>query len=501
MTPQVAERLTIHEQDAVGADTIIRRALRVADMPAARRRIRPVEIGDRTVPGQLRREAQQRRLLAIGDVLAATLALWLVLTLPGSSDQPGIAVLAAMPLVILVFKIAGLYDRDQLRLVHSTLDEAPQLLQLTGLYVLSLTIAQSVMVQNGSMGGDQIAALWLGSFAAIVLGRMIARSIGGRAIAAERCLVIGDRQRADRIREKLATSRARATVIATFPLEGDEGIDPLDVPSLRRLVDELKVHRIIIAPTTADSAGVVELIRFAKATGVQVSVLPRMLEVVGSAVEFEDVDGMPMLGVRPFGLSRSSHMLKRSFDVIATTLGLVAIAPVIATIAAAIRLDSRGPVFYRQVRVGRDGRPFHIFKFRSMVVDADAQKDKLRALNEVGDGMFKITSDPRVTRVGRLLRKTSLDELPQLFNVLAGEMSLVGPRPLVTDEDVLVIGLDRSRLHLTPGMTGPWQVLGARVPMREMVGIDYHYVASWSLWLDLKLLIRTVAHVLRRGNV
>jgi lipopolysaccharide/colanic/teichoic acid biosynthesis glycosyltransferase len=232
-----------------------------------------------------------------------------------------------------------------------------------------------------------------------------------------------------------------------------------------------------------------------------VSVLPRMLEVVGSAVEFEDLDGMTMMGVRPFGLSRSSHLLKRAFDCIAASIGLVAVAPLISILALAVRLDSKGPTFFRQVRVGRDGRPFRIYKFRSMVVEADAQKDQLRAFNEVGDGMFKITSDPRVTRVGAFLRRTSLDELPQLINVLRGEMSLVGPRPLVTDEDAQVLGLDRSRLHLTPGMTGPWQVLGARVPMQEMVGIDYLYVASWSLWLDVKLLLRTVRHVLRRGNV
>jgi len=226
-----------------------------------------------------------------------------------------------------------------------------------------------------------------------------------------------------------------------------------------------------------------------------------MLEVVGSTVQFEDVDGLTVLGVRPFGLSRSSRMLKRLFDLVATTVGLLAVAPVLAAIAVAVRIDSKGPVFFRQVRVGRDGRHFRIYKFRSMVVDAEQQKDGLRALNEVGDGMFKISRDPRVTRVGDFLRRTSLDELPQLFNVVRGEMSLVGPRPLVTDEDALVLGLDRSRLHLTPGMTGPWQVLGARVPMQEMVGIDYLYVASWSLWLDLKLLLRTVRHVLRRGNV
>jgi len=136
-----------------------------------------------------------------------------------------------------------------------------------------------------------------------------------------------------------------------------------------------------------------------------------------------------------------------------------------------------------------------------MVADAELLKETLRSLNEAGDGLFKIVQDPRVTRVGRFLRRTSLDELPQLLNVLRGEMSLVGPRPLVTDEDARVLGLDRSRLHLTPGMTGPWQVLPARVPMQEMVGIDYLYVANWSLWADLKILLLTVRHVARRGNV
>ena len=226
-----------------------------------------------------------------------------------------------------------------------------------------------------------------------------------------------------------------------------------------------------------------------------------MLEVVGSAVEFEDVDGITMLGVRPFGLSRSSRLLKRAFDIVAASVGLLVVAPLLAAIALAIRLDSKGPIFFHQVRVGRDGRHFRILKFRSMVVDAEGQKDRLRAFNEVGEGMFKLSRDPRVTRVGSLLRRTSLDEMPQLFNVLRGEMSLVGPRPLVVDEDAQVLGLDRSRLHLTPGITGPWQVLGARVPMQEMVGIDYLYLASWSLWLDLKLLLRTVRHVLRSGNV
>jgi exopolysaccharide biosynthesis polyprenyl glycosylphosphotransferase len=500
MTPHVAAKLRLHDED-------------LAQAPSRRRRVagggRPLialpgpfelpEADERTLPSPLRREAIYRRLLGAADALAATLALLLVLVLLGD-DRLGVAAFAAGPLVIVLFKVAGLYDRDQMRIVHSTLDEAPLLLQLTGLYAMSVKILEPVLL-TGTLGRDQMAALWLAGFVAVMTGRLAARSLAGRISPPERCLVIGDPRRADRIREKLATSHAHAAVIATLSLT-DEEFAALTTPeSVRRLVAELDLHRIIVAPAMAETRGVVDLVRMAKATGARVSVLPRMLEVVGSSVEFEDIDGLTMLGVRPFGLSRSSHLLKRAFDLVLTSIGLLAAGPLMAAIALAIRIESKGPIFFRQVRVGRDGREFRIFKFRSMVVDAEHQKDRLRVLNEVGDGMFKISDDPRVTRVGGFLRKTSLDELPQLFNVFLGDMSLVGPRPLVTDEDAQVLGLDRSRLHLTPGMTGPWQVLGARVPMQEMVGIDYLYVAGWSLWLDLKLLVRTVRHVVRRGNV
>ena len=501
MTPQLAARLTIHEPQAAEGTAVAGHRFARGGLPFVlpRRRSRSA-VGDEPAPlARLRRESLYRRLLGAADVLGATAAFALVLSLFGE-DGVALAALVGMPLVIVLFKLAGLYDRDQLRLVHSTLDEAPVLVQLAGLYVLTVTILQSLLI-GGTLGGDHVAALWLATFLTIMAGRMAARSLAGRVLPVERCLVIGERHQAERIREKLATSAAQAAVVATLPLAGDN-VKRVDEPeSIRHIVHELHLQRIIIAPTTADAGCVAELIRVAKAAGVQVSVLPRMLEVVGSAVELEDVDGLTMLGVRPFGLSRSSRLLKRVFDVVATSVGLLAAGPIIAVIAVAIRLDSKGPVFFRQVRVGRDGKHFRILKFRSMVVDAEQQKDRLRGLNEVGDGMFKIGSDPRVTRVGSFLRRTSLDELPQLFNVLQGEMSLVGPRPLVTDEDARVLGLDRSRLHLTPGMTGPWQVLGSRVPMQEMVGIDYLYVANWSLWLDLKLLLHTARHVLRRGNV
>ena len=243
------------------------------------------------------------------------------------------------------------------------------------------------------------------------------------------------------------------------------------------------------------------LVRTLKAVGVRVSVLPRLLEVVGSSVEFDDLHGVTVMGVRRFELTRSSAAFKRAFDLLGASLGLLAVSPLLVVIAAAVKLDSRGPVFFGQQRVGRHGQRFRMLKFRTMVPDAEALKESLRDRNEAKEGLFKIAKDPRVTRVGRLLRASALDELPQLLNIFRGEMSLVGPRPLVIDEDERIEGWHRRRLELMPGMTGPWQILGpSRVPLKEMVAIDYLYVANWSLWTDIKILLRTVPHVLgRRG--
>ena len=507
MTPQVATRLKVHEDEtALHARAHRRRPASATNATAAASllagNVVPMPAEGYASAPILWRERLHRRLLGVADVICAGLALALVLSV---FDQRRVALAAAggVALIVLLFKVAGLYDRDDLRLVHSTLDEVPLLTQVTGLFALAIAALQT-LVLAGTLRAGQIVALWVVSFGAILLGRLSARAVAGRTAPQERCLVIGEPPQVNRIREKLASSQARATVIASLPLAGEdvESGDRAAIPwVIRDIVGEHGIDRIIIAPTTTDNSGVVDLIRIAKASGVRVSVLPRMFEVVGSAVEFDDVDGMTMLGVRRFGLSRSSRLLKRSFDVVVTLIALTLLAPVILAIALAIRLDSRGPVFFRQIRVGRDGKHFRIFKFRSMVVDAEMRKEQLRVLNEAGDGLFKISDDPRITRVGRFLRNTSLDELPQLLNVVRGEMSLVGPRPLVVDEDAQVLGLDRSRLHLTPGMTGPWQVMGSRVPMKEMVGIDYLYVANWSLWGDLKVLLRTVRHVARRGNV
>jgi exopolysaccharide biosynthesis polyprenyl glycosylphosphotransferase len=326
----------------------------------------------------------------------------------------------------------------------------------------------------------------------------------------ERCLVLGGAEAAERIAEKLhGAPSVKACAVGRVALHHDDGVDGTrqdslrflgDVSSLRRVLSEHEIERVIIAPDDTDSDLVLRAIRVIKALGVKVSVLPRLLEVVGSSSAFDDVDGITLLGVRRYGMTKSSERLKRCLDAAAATAGLVVIAPLFALMALAIKLDSRGPVFFRQPRIGRKGQTFQILKFRSMVTDAEALKLDLRSRNEA-DGLFKIEDDPRITRVGRYLRRRSLDELPQLINVLRGDMSLVGPRPLVPDEDAKIEGWQRRRLVVRPGMTGLWQIFGSsRIPMHEMVKIDYMYGANWSIWLDLKILFRTVPYVLsRRG--
>jgi lipopolysaccharide/colanic/teichoic acid biosynthesis glycosyltransferase len=198
----------------------------------------------------------------------------------------------------------------------------------------------------------------------------------------------------------------------------------------------------------------------------------------------------------------AARATKRAFDLIGAILLLVILAPMWLVIALAIKFDTPGPVLFRQRRIGRDGEPFWIFKFRTMVDGADEQKSALLHLNQAADGLFKINGDPRVTRVGAWLRSTSLDELPQLLNVVIGRMSLVGPRPLVPEEDTTIMGEDRRRLVMRPGMTGVWQVGGAStVPVREMVVLDRRYLEEWSLWLDLRILVKTARLVALRQGV
>jgi len=478
-----------------------RTPLRPPAVPALRAIRRAVGIREAKAPAAaLQRDALYRRLLAVADVVSAGFAVWVCVVLLGE-DRLGPVTFAALPSVVVASKVIGLYERDELTLQKSTLEEAPALFQLATLYALIFWLLEEVLI-DGRLGDSQVLGLWGALFASLLLGRALARRLARGLAPVERCLVMGERAACDRIGLKLtAGGAAKVELAGCVPLDGGPASGVLREPDdFRALVEDVGAQRLIVAPGANDSDAILDAIRMAKAVGLKVSILPRVFEVVGSSVEFDQLEGETVLGIRRFGLSRSSQLIKRAFDCAGAAVALLVLAPALALIALAVRLDSRGPVLFRQTRVGRDGRHFRMTKFRTMVPDADRLKADLRALNET-DGLFKIAADPRVTRIGRFLRRTSLDEFPQLINVLRGEMSLVGPRPLVVDEDRQLVGWHRRRLQLTPGMTGQWQVLGsARIPLREMAKIDYLYVANWSLWADVKILLRTVPYVVaRRG--
>src|SRR5947209_5296819 len=221
------------------------------------------------------------------------------------------------------------------------------------------------------------------------------------------------------------------------------------------------------------------------------------LDTLGPAVELDDIEGLTVLGINPPRLTRSSRLVKRTMDIAIAAGVLVLILPLLVAAAILVRLDSDGPAFFSQIRVGRQGRRFRLYKLRTMVADADEQLAALLP-QSLDPSWLLLEHDPRVTRIGRFLRRTRIDELPQLWNVLKGDMSLVGPRPLTVDTQLQIDGWGARRLQLTPGLTGPWQVLGrTSIPFEEMVKLDYLYVTNWSLWEDVRLLIRTPLAVIR----
>jgi exopolysaccharide biosynthesis polyprenyl glycosylphosphotransferase len=443
------------------------------------------------------RDARFRRLLALADVVAAALAIVIGGALL-AADLVNLGSLIGLPLIVMAAKTLGLYDRDELVIHKTTLSDAPKLFYVTTLFTLVYTVVQADM-QNTTIATSTILVLWALLFGGIMAARWIARRIARATTPSERCVLVGDTAHAHRVRRMLEshpTLSAELVAVIPFRRATARGEDAHAFGEYLRRSD---FHRVIVTHTDVDAADMIDTIRVFKSRGIKVSVLPTLFDVLGSAVEFDDLGGATLLGVRRYGLTRSSQFMKRSLDIVGSAGLLIALAPLFAAIAILIKRSSPGPVFFRQTRVGKGDTRFRIVKFRTMRSDAEQQKIELLDRNETR-GLFKIADDPRVTGIGRLLRRSSLDELPQLVNVLRGEMSLVGPRPLVVDEDEQVAGWHRHRLDLTPGMTGAWQILGNRVPLEDMVSLDYLYIVNWSLWSDVEILLRTVPHVLARRN-
>ena len=456
-----------------------------------------------------------RRLLLTVDVVglltAYLVAMWLV---PGSgadSVHPVWEIVlfaATLPLWVLLARIHGLYDRDEERTDHSTVDDIVGVFQLVTLGTWSFLVFTHLSgLPYPNLG--RLVAFWLIAVALVPLLRAFARMVGRRQVAyVQNVIIVGSGYVARLLADKIVKHREYGLRVvgfvdrdANFASNGSVASSLLGAPDdLPRLIQEKAVHRVAIAFSTDSHEQTLGIIRSLQDSDVQIDIVPRMFEVLGTNAQLHTLEGIPLVGLPSPRLSGSSRLLKRSFDVLGASLGLVLLSPLLVAVAAWVKVDSRGPVFFRQVRMGADDRTFRVFKFRTMVADAEARKPEIAHLNMHGrDGrMFKAQEDPRVTRAGRFLRRWRIDELPQLLNVVSGEMSLVGPRPLILDEDQYVANWARRRLDLKPGMTGLWQVLGASdIPFEEMTKLDYLYVTNWSLREDLSLILLTLPALTR----
>ncbi|MGD0272860.1 MAG: sugar transferase [Gaiellaceae bacterium] len=466
-----------------------------------------------------------RRVLLAADVLGLSGAFLLAeFAAPSSGGlnavgqkEEWLLFLLVLPLWVVAARLYGLYARDEERTDNSTIDD------FGGVFHL-VTIGTCVTFFAGSLSGTvdpnrlKMTIFWLAAVAFMSLGRVLGRIACRRSASyLQSTIVVGSGGVAELIARKVrrhpeyglqlvgVIDDAIDVHTGTEDAAGPPRFSSLATAPL--LARTLGVERVIVALPSAERERVVHLIRELRELNVQIDVVPFFHEALSPGMDIHSIEGLPLLGLRPARLSRSSLLFKRAMDLTFSALGVLLLAPLFCLVAVAIRLDSRGPVFFRQVRMGRKGETFRILKFRTMQVDADARRAELRHLSKhAGNGddhfLLKIAGDPRVTRVGRFLRRYSLDELPQLLNVCTGAMSMVGPRPLPLDEDSFVTEWARHRLDLKPGVTGPWQVLGRDdIPFEEMVELDYRYVTSWSLGRDLKLTLQTIPVLVRGGAV
>jgi exopolysaccharide biosynthesis polyprenyl glycosylphosphotransferase len=463
-----------------------------------------------------------RRMLLAADVVGLVAALLVAQWLAPSVDSvdaysPQVEIFAfllTVPAWIVITKLYGLYDHDDERANHSTADDFGGVFHMVTVCTW-LVIVVTYLSDIAHPTVQKLVVFWAAAIAFVCLARAGARALARRSEAyVQNTVIVGAGDVGQLFAKKVlnhpeyginlvglvdAKPKERQENIEEVALLGDAG----RLPAIVRLLD---VERVIFAFSNDSHEETLELLRAVQDLDVQIDIVPRLFEFVGPGVEIHTVEGLPLLGLPPLRLSRSSRLLKRSTDLALTIPTLVVLTPVFALLALMIKVDSPGPVFFRQVRVGAAGRTFRIFKFRSMHADAEERKREFAHLNRHlapgGDPrMFKIVGDPRVTRVGKVLRRFALDELPQLLNVLVGEMSLVGPRPLILDEDQHVERWARQRLNLKPGVTGPWQVLGrSEIPFAEMVRLDYLYVTRWSLIGDLRLMALTIPALCRRAT-
>jgi exopolysaccharide biosynthesis polyprenyl glycosylphosphotransferase len=456
----------------------------------------------RRAPAWERGDGRQRgsilaRMLLAGDAIAALTAAVIGGSLAGMSPSELLVVagstIVAWPAIAFTL---GLYNAGSLRFWASGVSEVPQ--ALTALVLFAWPLFGVAALTGADSPGVATAAVVAGMAVLSPLARASVRAkLHRERPLRQRAVIVGSGVVAGQLVEKMRVHEQYGILPVGLLDDTPHEVGTPNLPRLGTLNDldqvipEFGVDRVVIAFSRAGHEELLHCIRVCREHGVAVDVVPRLFEFLDGVRALDQVGGLPLLSIGTPQLTNASRVAKRALDIV-VALGLIlALLPLVLVVAIAIKVESRGSVFFRQPRVGRRLTSFDMLKFRSMYVDAPLQ------LNDDGV-MVKGRHDPRTTKVGRLLRRLSLDEMPQLVNVLRGEMSLVGPRPLIPEEAAtLEENWHARRFDLRPGMTGPWQIQGrSETPFQEMIRLDYQYVAGWSLARDIEILMATVPAVL-----
>jgi exopolysaccharide biosynthesis polyprenyl glycosylphosphotransferase len=431
------------------------------------------------------RDALRRRMLAAADLLAVVAGLGVA-----AHAVPGIPLVwvAVAPLWILVAKLYGLYDADHRALRHTTADDFPALIAWV---TTSTGLTAGLLAVVAGPGVPVAWALTL-ALSTLVLApalRAAARSLWRHIVPPENAIIVGSGglERATRRKLELFSDIHVRCLGSLSEHDASAGV-----------AAAVNLDRVVIASSSIDEALIAEHVEICRSRCLKLSIVPPARGMFGTAAQLNHVADLPLIEYSTWDLGRSTMLLKRAMDIAAAGVACLVLAPLGLCIALAIRLTSRGAVIFHQERAGRDGVPFRMYKFRTMQADAEERLADLVDLAGLDDPMFKLRNDPRTTPLGRWLRRCSLDELPQLLNVLRGDMSLVGPRPEQC-ELVESYGPEHVfRLAVKPGITGPMQVYGrGELRFEERLAVEREYIENVSLRRDLRILLLTVAAVVR----
>jgi exopolysaccharide biosynthesis polyprenyl glycosylphosphotransferase len=438
-----------------------------------------------------RRDALRRRMLAIADLGALAVAGLAVALATSGELWP----LVLAPLWLLPAKLYGLYDRDQQALRHLTADEVPMLVAWAAT-VTALLAFTLPLISTASLGTGGAALHFAVLLLVVLMLRSLARFAWWKRVPPETVGLIGEEPALTSIQRKFDLFREMHFELASVSDVGSLGVGERKLGEIESLV--AGVDRVVLASETVDRGLIERLNAVCRARQVKFSVISPLRGRALPSSRIAQLADLPIFEYSTWDASRSTLVIKRGFDLIASAAGLLLLLPLLIVLAGAIKLDSRGPVFFSQIRMGLDGRPFRMYKLRTMHADAEARLDEVVNLSALPEPAFKVRSDPRITRLGAWLRRFSLDEVPQLFNVLVGEMSIVGPRPEQVEVAARYTREERVRLSVKPGVTGPMQILGrGELTFSERLAVELDYVQDPSLSRDLQIILHTLPAVVR----